>query len=398
MTQLEPGRGIPRPTLFMMATVSGLTVANCYYNQPLLEEIRLALGATEMEANLITFITQLGYALGLLFIIPLADKCSRRRIVVTNLVLAALMCATVAFSPCISLVWAASLVLGMNSVVPQLFVPMAGLYSLPKNKSRNMGIVLSGLLSGVLGARVVSGYVGELTGWRTMFGVAAAIMLACLAWTLHSMPVMRPTFAGHYAELMRSVIGIWRRHRLIRLYSLRGGLAFGSMMTIWSCMAFHLAQAPFHAGSEKVGMLGLCGMVGAAAASGVGKYIPRVGIRRFCFIGTALQVAAWVVAWCFGDTYAGLIAAIILVDIGAQCHQLSNQSGCLQMVPEATNRANTIFMTHLFVGGSLGTLCAGVAWNHAGWAGVCITGLIFAAASLVVTLMSKDGRGNRREE
>ena len=169
MTELFPGQGIPRRILFMMAAVSGLTVANCYYNQPLLEEIRLHLHATEMQANLITFITQLGYALGLLFIIPLADKFSRRRIVIINLFLAATMCSLIAGSDNMETVWAASLVLGLCSVVPQIFVPMAGLFSMPQNKSRNMGIVLSGLLSGVLGARVISGYVGEFTDWRTMF-------------------------------------------------------------------------------------------------------------------------------------------------------------------------------------------------------------------------------------
>ena len=176
MTELFPGKGIPRRILFMMSAVSGLTVANCYYNQPLLEEIRQHLGATAIEANLITFITQLGYALGLLFVIPLADKFSRRSIIITNLVLASLMCLAIAFSPCIQLIWAASLVLGICSVVPQIFVPMAGVFSLPQNKSRNMGYVLSGLLSGVLGARVISGYIGEFTGWRTMFGIAAVIM------------------------------------------------------------------------------------------------------------------------------------------------------------------------------------------------------------------------------
>ena len=387
--ELFPGQGIPRHILFMMAAVSGLTVANCYYNQPLLEDIRQQLNVTEVQANLITFITQLGYALGLLFVIPLADKLSRRSIVITNLSLAAVMCCVIAVSDTIATVWAASLVLGLCSVVPQIFVPMAGVFSLPENKSRNMGIVLSGLLSGVLGARVISGYVGEYTGWRTMFYCAGAIMVVCLCWTLRTMPMMRPTFSGSYTRLMRSVFAIYASHPAIRIYSLRAALAFGSMMSIWSCMAFHLAQEPFRAGSEQVGMLGLCGMAGAIAASGVGKYIPRLGIHRVCIIGTLLQFMAWTTALCFGHCYMGLVAAIILVDIGAQCHQLSNQSGCLQLAPEAANRANTIFMTHLFIGGSIGTLCTGLAWNHAGWTGVCLTGLLFAAASLTVTLWKR---------
>ena len=171
------------------------------------------------------------------------------------------------------------------------------------------------------------------------------------------------------------------------MYALRGGLSFGSMMAIWSCMAFHLAGEPFRAGSDAVGLLGLCGLVGATAASGIGKYIPRFGIERFCYAGTFLQFIAWTLAFILSDTYIGLILAIILVDVGAQCHQLSNQSGCLAMVSEATNRCNTVFMSHLFVGGSLGTLSAGVAWNNMGWSGVCAVGIVFASLGLIVTLL-----------
>ena len=132
-------------------------------------------------------------------------------------------------------------------------------------------------------------------------------------------------------------------------------------------------------------MLGLCGVAGAMAASGVGKYIPRYGIDKISSLGHLLQIIAWLVAYFLSDTYIGLILAMILVGIGAQCLQLSNQSGCLKEVPDATNRANTIFMTTLFIGGSIGTFCAGVAWERMGWLGVCATGLAFALCSGIAT-------------
>ena len=173
MLQLEKDQGIPRSVLFMMAVVSGLTVANLYYNQPLLEDIRQELHISEVHANLITFVTQVGYAIGLLLVVPLADMWSRRKIAATSMIVAAMMAICIATSCYIQIVWMASLILGICSVIPQMFVPMARLYSLPQNKSRNMGYVLSGLLSGVLGARVISGYVGEWLCWRAMFGIAA---------------------------------------------------------------------------------------------------------------------------------------------------------------------------------------------------------------------------------
>ncbi len=348
MKELVPNGGIPRSTLFVMAVIGGMTVANLYYNQPLLEAMRQSLGATELQANLITFITQLGYALGLIFVVPLADKVSRRRIVSTNMIVAVLCCIAIALSQNLWLVWGASLVLGCNSVVPQMFIPVANHFSKPENKSRNMGIVLTGLLSGVLGARVLSGYIGEWAGWREMFGIAAVIMAACFIVILRTLPAMPSSFTGSYGKLMKSIVKIYRDYPAIRIYALRGGLSFGSMMAIWSCMAFHLSGSPFNAGSDAVGLLGLCGLAGAVAASGIGKFIPRFGIERFCYAGTVLQFIAWGFALCLSDTYIGLIIAIILVDVGAQCHQLSNQSGCLSLIPEATNRCNTVFMSHLF--------------------------------------------------
>lgn len=385
MIQLEENKGIPRSILIMMSVVAGLTVANLYYNQPLLEEMKASLGANEVETNLITVITQAGYAAGLLFVVPLADMLSRRKIIMTNMATAVLMALVIAFTADIKAVWAASFILGMCSVVPQIFVPMAGLFSKPENKSRNMGYVLSGLLTGVLGARVISGYLGDWVGWRAMYGIAAVIMLICLAVTLKMLPVMRPSFKGSYPQLMRTVGEIFFSHPNIRLYSLRASCSFASMMSIWSCMAFHLSGSPFNAGSDKVGLLGLCGIAGAMAASGVGKYIPRFGILRFSTFGSVFQLLAWGIALLFGGFYAGLALAIILVDIGAQCQQLSNQSGCLKEVPHASNRANTIFMTSLFIGGSVGTFCSGAIWPHWGWHGVCCVGILFATLSLIIS-------------
>ena len=389
MLLLKPNQGIPRHILLMMSVIAGLTVANLYYNQPLLEQIRHSLHISEVRANLITVITQVGYALGLLLIVPLADMASRRHIVIVNMSLATLMTLIIAIAPNVQTVWIASLMLGACSVVPQIFIPMAGLYSRPEHKSRNMGYVLSSLLTGILAARVISGYLGEWLGWRIMFAIAAAVMIVSLIVTLRTMPQMVPTFSGTYRDLLRSVAHLFTTHPRLRRYSLRGALGFGSMMSLWSCLAFHLAAAPFHAGSNRVGLLGLCGMAGALAASGVGKYLPRYGIERISTLGHTLQLIGWAIAYLLGDTYIGLILAIIIVDIGAQCLQLTGQSGSFREVPQATNRANTIFMTSFFLGGSLGTYCAALAWSIHAWPAVCLIGTLFALGAGVVTMVGR---------
>ena len=366
MIQLKENRGIPRSILLMMAIIAGLTVANCYYNQPLLELIRHDLGITEQSANLITVITQIGYALGLFFLIPLGDMFSRKKLILANMTIAAVMAIVMAVAQNVWMLWGASLLIGACSVIPQFFIPIAGQFSEPK-----------------------SGYIGEWLGWREMFFIAAFVMIACMGVMLLMMPEMKRNYVGTYRGLMTTVAEIFILHPSIRIYSIRAAFGFGSMMAIWSCLAFHLAQPPFSAGSDMVGMLGLCGIMGAMAASGVGKLVPKFGIHKFSLLGAGMQIMAWGIALLFGDTYAGLIAAIILVDIGLQCQQLSNQSGCLQEIPQASNRANTIFMTTYFIGGSLGTFCAGYVWTRANWLGVCIVGITFAFISLVITLSNK---------
>lgn len=385
--ELKENKGIPAYVILMMAIMAGVSVANLYYNQPLLEMIRSDLSVSEVEANLITVITQVGYALGLFLVIPMGDLYSRRKIILVCMTLAAVFASAIGFAPSIHVVWTASFFMGICSIVPQLFIPIAGQFSEPRNKARNMGYVLSGLLCGILGARVISGYIGHWLGWRWMFFIAALMMVVSTAISLMMMPDMKRNFNGSYASLMKSIFRIIATHPRIRVNATRAAFGFGSMLAIWSCLAFHLAGAPFYDGSDMVGTLGLCGVCGAVAASGMGKLITKYGIRRFSIVGALMQIAAWIISYLFGNSYAGLIAAIILVDIGLQCQQLSNQSGCIEEVPEASNRANTIFMTTYFIGGSIGTFLAGLGWEMNGWTGVCVVGTLMALSSLAITLI-----------
>lgn len=392
MRQLIENKGIPSGVLLMMSVMAGFSVANLYYNQPLIEMISTELGLSHVMTNFITVSTQVGYAAGLLLVVSMGDLYSRRRIIIVNMTIAAVMLAVIGFTSNIYVIWTASLLMGACSVAPQLFTPIAIQFSEPRNKTRNMGYVLTGILAGVLVARVISGFIGEWLGWRAMFYIAALLMFSCMFVSMALMPNMRRNYEGSYWSLLKSVAHIFMSHPRIRVASIRGGFGFGSMLSIWSCMAFHLAGAPFHAGSDMVGMLGLCGVVGAIMASGIGKYIHKFGVRVFSLAGATSQLVAWAVAFCFGDSYAGLIIAIILADIGMQCQQLSNQSECLQEIPGASNRVNTIFMTIFFIGGSVGTLCAGFGWQAGKWAGVCAVGAAFAVISLLISVLFKDRR------
>ena len=387
--KLKENGGLPAHILWTLAIVAGASVANLYYNQPLLNLIRQDLGVSEFKTNLIAMITQVGYALGLLFIVPLGDLYQRKHIIIVNFSLLLGSLLLMASSTDIWLVWAASLVTGVCSMIPQIFVPIASQFSRPENKGRNVGIVISGLLTGILASRVVSGVVGDLWGWREMYYMAAVLMLVCALVVWRVLPDIQPTFRGRYTDLMKSLGSLVRDYPALRIYSLRAGLAFGSFLAMWSCLAFKMGQAPFYAGSDVIGFLGLCGIAGALTASFVGQAVKKVGVRRFNYIGDVLLLLAWFFLSVCGDSYVGIVLGVLLIDIGMQCIQLSNQTSIFELCPAASNRVNTIFMTTYFAGGSLGTLLAGSCWELAGWWGVTAAGVSLVTVSLALTVFTK---------
>ena len=388
-SNLEENSGIPGGLLAFMALIAGMAIANLYYSQPLLEQIKSDICISEIQANLITVITQVGYALGLCLIIPLADLYSRRILIIANLLFSAIMALIIANSHSILVLWLASLIIGICSITPQFFMPVAGQFSAPQHKARDMGIVLGGLLTGVLSSRVISGFIGEHFGWRVMYDIAATLMFVCAGLSFIILPEMKRNFKGSYLGLMASVWAIVKEYPRIRVNSIRGFFAFGSMLAVWSTLAFHVASEPLNGGSDTVGVLALCGIAGILASGALGKYIPKYGTDFFFLIGGALQIVSWIIAYVFSETYLGLAAAIILLDVGLQFQQLSNQTSCFQELPTAVNRVNMIFMTTCFAGGALGTFFAGLGWKFFNWPGVCAVGVCFAVISVFVSLYAK---------
>lgn len=387
--KLIENEGIPGFLLMTLAVISGLAVANLYYNQPLLNDICRDFSVSEFTANLIPMVTQIGYAIGLLFIIPLGDLYSRRKIIVINFSLLSVSMLSIALSQKIGFVIVSSLVTGICSVMPQIFIPIASQFSRPEEKSKNVGVLVSGLLTGILGSRVISGFVGEYLGWRTMYLFAAIIMLFCIFIVLKLIPDMTVNYKGSYKELMQSLFIIYKQRKDIRLSSLRAGLCFGSFLSLWACLAFKLSGEPFYAGNNIIGMLGLCGVAGALTASLVGRYVRIFGVKRLNYTGCLIIIVSWFIMLFFQDYYAGFIVGIMLIDIGMQCIQLSNQTYVLTSLPNASNRVNTIFMTTYFIGGAVGTFLAGIFWHALLWNGVVFVGVALTLISFLITRFSK---------
>lgn len=384
--ELKDNKGIPKTLLLLITFSTAFSVANIYYSQPLLEMIKLEFNISEVLVNGITMSAQIGYALGLFFIIPLGDMFNRRKIILINFSIITVSLLVIALSNNIYIILFASLIMGFSSVTPQIFIPLVSQYSTAENKGKNIGIVVSGLLIGILSSRVISGFIGSLLGWRSMFYLAAIIMLLFCTLIYYHFPSTTINFRGKYKELMNSLLSIIKEEPKLMLAATKSGLAFGSFLALWAMLAFKMAQAPFYAGGSTVGLLGLCGIVGALSASWLGKYVKQIGLFRINFIGVLLMITAWIIMYKYQDTYLGIILGIILLDIGMQCIQLGNQTSIFILRPKALNRMNTIFMTCYFIGGALGTFLAGLAWSKAEWTGVVMIGLMLTSLSLLINL------------
>lgn len=218
--------GISKTVIWSMSIISGLVVANNYYNQPLLGLIAKDFSVSESAAGKISVLTQLGYAFGLLLIVPLGDKFLRKKLILIDLVLVIAALLWMTFATELWMLYAASLLIGTTSVIPQLFVPIAAELSSEKDKAANIGLVVSGLLLGILLSRFVGGIVGELWGWRSMFGIAAGLMLLVWVFVYKMLPEVQPNFKGTYFELMNSVLQLAKTQPVLQLASFRGAMAF----------------------------------------------------------------------------------------------------------------------------------------------------------------------------
>ncbi|OON67444.1 MFS transporter [Hymenobacter sp. CRA2] len=382
-----PAHALPTSLVWLMSLTCGLVVANIYYNQPLLGEIGRSFGVAESQASLVATITQVGYTLCMLLVVPLGDKLERKRLILIMQLGAALCMAAAAWAPSFGVLLGASLLIGVCSAVPQLLLPMAAHLAPDEDRGRIVGQIMSGLLVGILLSRTVSGYVGAHLGWRTMFGGGAAAMVllgAVLAWRL---PTDRPNFTGSYASLMTSLLTLTRQLPLLRRSALIGGTMFAGFSVFWTTLVFLLEGAPYHYHSDVAGFFGLIGACGALAAPLAGKTADTRGPDFAIRIGIGLAVLAYGIMFLGSSYIAALVVGVILLDVGVQATHISNQSRIFSLIPEARSRLNTVYMTAYFIGGAVGSLVGGWAWTHGRWPGVCAAGLGFVALAFLASRM-----------
>jgi predicted MFS family arabinose efflux permease len=366
-----------------MATAAGFAAANVWYNQPMLGVIAAGLHAPTHLIALVPTATQIGFAIGILFLLPLGDRMDRRTLILRQLIWLTVALLAAAAAPGPATLIAASSAIGAGASIGQQIIPFAAELAPPERRGRVVGMVMSGLLSGILLGRVLSGAVAEHFGWRAMFLLAAGLavlMGGLMAWTL---PRSRPSAGGSYGRLLFSLVDLIRAHRGLRRATLIQGGLFGGFSAFWSFLALELAAPPLSLGSGVAGLFGVLGAAGVAVATLAGRLSDRHGPRGVIGAGIALTATGFVVlaAW---PTLAGIIAGLMLVDVGVQAAQVANQSVIYALQPDARGRLNTVFMTGMFIGGALGSGAAGIGWAKAGWTAVCAVGFALAMLALAV--------------
>ena len=372
--------------LYLMSVSAGLVAANIWYSQPLLEYISVEFDVSESSASGVALATQLGYAMGLLLIIPLGDKIDNHRILRIDFVVMIGSLIAAAMAGSLWLLIGFSFVVGLTSALPQLFVPMAARLANDEEKGRAIGIVMSGLLIGVLGSRVLSGAIGEMFGWRTVFYIAAAMMVALFVLLTMKLPHLKPTYDGTYFELMKSIGHYFWKEPQLRLAAVRGALSFGALSAFWTTLVF-LMEDNFGYGSSVTGLFGLLGVGGALAAAQVGKLNDRMGKHKIIVAAAAVMIASWIVFLFSANSIAGIVVGVVLVDLGQQALHITNQSIIFAKNPDARNRVNTVYMVSFFLGGAGGTILGAIAWEHFQWTGVSLFGLVLSVAALLAHVL-----------
>lgn len=370
--------------VWLMAAASGLTAANLYYNQPLLGDIGRELGGLGSGLGWVPTLTQVGYAAGMLLIVPLGDSLERRRVIVTMTGLVSLALVGVALAPSLGWMVAASFAVGITTVVPQLLVPFAAHLAPAAQRGRVVGTVMSGLLIGILLSRTAAGFVGTHLGWRAIFWIGAALMLVLAVVLRLALPSQPAAAEMSYVALLRSLGGLVREEPLLRLHSLLGALTFGAFGAFWATLALYLQSLPEHYGPQTAGLFGVVGVVGAAAAPLVGRYADVRGDRKINLLAISVLLGSFVVLSLLGRWLWGIALCVILLDLGAQANHISNQTRVFGLRPEARSRLNTVYMVSYFVGGAAGSWLGTSAWVRFGWAGVCGVGAGLSLVGLVV--------------
>lgn len=367
--------------IFLFSLTSALAVANVYSAQPLLESIAASLQVSPGTIGTVVTATQSGYALGLIFLVPLGDCMNRKKLVITQLLLSVLALITAAVAPDLMTLLCAMLLVGLMAVVTQLMVAWAAMLASSEQRGQVVGSVTSGIVIGILLARFVSGMIADLAGWRAVYLTAACLLLL----TSLILAKVLPATAGQtqrtsYPHLLLSVFRLFLTEPQLRRRGILALLIFAAFSMLWSSMVLPLTALSLS--HTQTGMFGLAGLAGALAASRAGAWADLGLGQRATGLALVLLTFSWLPIAALHTSLLLLIFGVILLDFAVQTVHVINQSLIVAARPEAASRLVGAYMCFYSLGSALGAIAATQLYTHWGWQVVCAGAAVSASAFL----------------
>lgn len=384
----------PRGKILMMAVIAGAVITNIYCTQPILPLIQSGLGVDLAAVNLVAGAALLGFATGLALLLPLGDRYERRTLVLGQIALAFACALAAALAPGIWPLIGASFGLGIVSCVPQQLVPLAASMSPPGERGRSVGTVVSGIMVGILLGRTVAGVVGEAWGWRAVYAMEAAFMVAVWIAAAALLPRGKASTELSYARLLATLWPLARDHRPLREAMLIQALLWACFNAFWVNLASLLANGPWQLGSAWAGAFGIIGAAGALAATLGGRATDRLGSRAVIGLSIAIVTLSYLLLAGAASSLVLLVIGVIVLDIGVQAALVANQTRAFAVDPSAQGRINSLYMTATFIGGAAGVALSGWLMQRFGWTGVAVLGVALGLLAGMIHLSGS--RAQRR--
>lgn len=384
-TSQNAGKGLSTVTTLIFSAAAGLSVANVYYAQPLLDAMAQDFGISPSAIGLVVTLTQLGYALGLIFIVPLGDLVDRRRLVLAQGILSVLALVAVATARTEAFLFASLAAMGVLAVVVQALVAFAATLATPAERGKAVGMVTSGVVVGILGARFFAGLLADLGGWRAVYMTSAVLTAIMVGILIRVLPrQLSPNSTESYGATLRSIPVLFLRDPVLLVRGLLALLVFATFSTFWTALVLPLSTPPYSYSHTQIGLFGLFGMAGAIAAAGAGRLADR-GLGQWTTgLSLMLLLAAWGLIAMLPVSLFLLLVGVVLLDLSVQAVHVTNQSIIFARHPNARSRLVGGYMVFYSVGSAIGAISSTMAYAQAGWTGVSILGAGFSALALIV--------------
>ena len=386
---------MPRSLILLFAIACGLAVANIYYAQPLLVEIARSFGISTAAVGAVVTGTQVGYALGLILLVPLGDMLDRRRLIVTLSLLSVAALAVVGTASSTVVLLAGTTAVGAFAVVIQVLVAYAATLVGHTDRGRVVGLVTSGVVAGIVLARTAAGLVTDLWGWRAVYIGSAVLTLVVAILLLRSLPSGdRPATTTTYGRLLRSLLALYRREPVLRARAALAFLIFATFSVLWSSLVLPLSAPPLALSPGTIGTLGLVGVAGAVAAVRAGRRADRGRGQTTTGSALALMLVAWLPIALVHESIVAFVIGLLLVDVALQAVHVTSQTMIYALDPEARSRLVGVYMVFYSAGSAAGSIAATATYAWAGWTGVCLLGAGISTVALAVWALSALGENH----